>query len=150
MRDSILVRWSLVLQTVNAAVLLFSAAMLLLPAQTQMLFNIVAFGGVAYPADIPASAWPYIIFVYRVLGAVMIGWMLAIMAIVQRPFRRGEPWAWWAVTISVTGWFVIDTSASLLSGFPGNALLNLCFIVAYAMPLFATRFLARVSYITPA
>jgi hypothetical protein len=144
MQDRRLAKWSLVLKTVVCAVLLFSAAIMLLPAQTQLLFNLVAFGGVTYPAEIPVSARPYVVFVYRVLGAVMIGWMLAVLALVHIPFRRGEPWAWWAITLSVGGWFVIDTSASLLSGYPGNALLNLCFGVAFAVPLLATRSMARV------
>jgi hypothetical protein len=135
--------WTRVLVGVITAVLVFSTGMLLLPADTQRLFNLIAFGQLAYPADIPPSAQPYIVFVYRVLGAVMIGWMLALLALVLGPFRRGEPWAWWAVTLSVGGWFAIDTTASLLSGYPGNAVLNLGFGLAFAVPLVASRSLAR-------
>ena len=143
MDDAKLAFWTRALTIVVTAVLLFSAAMLMLPSPTQLLFNLVAFGSTAYPQEVPAAARPYIIFVYRVLGAVMIGWMLAILAIVRLPFRRAEPWAWWAVTLSVGGWFSIDSVASLLSGYPGNALLNLGFGIAFAIPLLATRPIAR-------
>jgi len=143
MEDSQIARWTIALKCVVAAVLLFSAAIMLLPAETQQLFNLVAFGSFGYPAEVPESARPYILFVYRVLGAVMIGWMIAIFAILSHPFRHGQPWAWWAVAGSVGGWFMIDSAASLLSGYPGNALLNLGFGIGFAIPLFATRTMRR-------
>ena len=135
--------WSRALALVIALVLLFSAGMVLRPVETQWLFNLVAFGTTTYPDTVPESARPYIVFVYRVLGAVMIGWMLALLAIVRGPFARGEPWAWWAVALSAGGWFAIDTTASLASGYPGNAVLNLGFGLGFAVPLIATRGVGR-------
>ncbi len=131
------------LEVAAIAVMLFSAAILVLPGPTQLLFNIVAFGTPEYPAAIPEIARPYVVFVYRVLGAVMIGWMLAIWTIIRFALRRGVAWAWWAVALSIGGWFVIDTAASLLSGYPGNALLNLGFGIAFAVPLWACRAIRR-------
>lgn len=131
------------LELTIAATIAFAAMMVALPAPTQALFNLVAFGSTDFPASVPAAAQPYVVFVYRVLGAVMLGWMLALLAIVRTAFRRGEPWAWWAIATSVGGWLVIDTTASLLSSFPGNALLNAGFGLAFAVPLVAARTMRR-------
>jgi hypothetical protein len=139
MPDARLAFWTRVLLCAIAAVLLFGMMMMLLPTETQRLFNVVAIGTPSYPASIPPVAQPYIVFVYRMLGAVMIGWMLALLAIVIGPFQRGEAWAWWAISLSLGGWFAIDTTASLLTCFPGNALLNLGFGLAFAVPLAASR-----------
>ena len=84
----------------------------------------------------------YLGFVYGVLGAVMAGWSVALLAIVHGPFRHGERWAWGAVAASLGLWFVADTTFSLASGFPGNVALNCIFAVVLAIPLIATRSLA--------
>ena len=43
------------------------------------------------------------------------------------------------VAVSVGAWFVPDTACSLLSGFWQNGILNICFLVLFAIPLAATR-----------
>ena len=139
MTDARLAFWTRTLLCAIAAVLSFSMMMLLRPAESQQLFNLVAFGTASYPTTIPDAARPYIVFLYRVLGAVMIGWMLALLGIVLGPFQRGESWAWWAVSLSLGGWFAIDSAASLLTGFSGNAVLNLGFGIVFAVPLAASR-----------
>lgn len=120
----------------------FGMALVLLPGPMQSLFNIVAFGAPDTPAAFGVEATAYLAFVYGVLGAVMAGWSIALLAIVHGPFRRGERWAWGAVTGSLGLWFVVDTTFSLVSGFPGNAVLNCVFALVLAVPLIATRALA--------
>jgi hypothetical protein len=131
--------WVSWLKIAAGAVMLFSAVLLLAPCVGQWMFNWVAFGAAVAPASVPDSAMPYIRFVYGVLGAVMIGWMLAILLLARGPFARGETWAWGAIAGSLGLWFIIDTSWSLLQGYPGNALLNLGFALLFAPPLAATR-----------
>ena len=81
----------------------------------------------------------YVRFVYGVLGAVIIGWMTTVIAIVRGPLRRRETWAWWAVTGALVVWFLVDTTLSLVLGFPGHAALNVGFAVMLGLPLTAIR-----------
>lgn len=56
----------------------------------------------------------YLQLVYGILGAVIVGWMITIGAIVGGPLRRREAWAWQAIVAAVTMWFVLDTGLSLV------------------------------------
>lgn len=117
----------------------FGMSLVLLPGPMQTLFNVVAFGLPEAPAGFGPQVVDYLGFVYGVLGAVMAGWSVALLAIVRGPFRHGERWAWSAVAGSLGFWFLVDTTFSLVSGFPGNAILNVAFALVLAVPLIATR-----------
>lgn len=86
-----------------------------------------------------ASARGYVLLIYGVLGAVMIGWGVLLLAVVMGPLRRRQRWAWLAVTGSVTSWFLVDTTLSLAAGFPAHALFNLVFVAAVIPPLASLR-----------
>ncbi len=128
-------RW---LVAASVGVLLFGATMVVLPEPTALFFNLLLF---ATPGGDPALivAAPYLRFVYAVLGAVMVGWAVALLCLLYGPFRRGAREGWVAVAISLTAWFVPDTALSLWTGFWPNAVLNAVFAVAFAIPLAATR-----------
>lgn len=81
----------------------------------------------------------YVRLVYGIIGAVIVGWMTTIGAIVVGPLRRREAWAWWTVVVAVGSWFVLDTGLSLVLGFVGHALFNVAFTLALAVPLAALR-----------
>ena len=68
----------------------------------------------------------------------MVGWGVALLLIVRGPLRRDLREGWTIVTVSVLAWFLPDTSFSLISGFGQNAVLNLVFLVLFAVPLIAT------------
>lgn len=82
---------------------------------------------------------PYIRLVCGILGAVIVGWMMTIAAIVAGPLRRREPWAWWAIVSATLVWFILDTGLSLSLGFVGHALFNVAFAIGLAIPLAAIR-----------
>jgi hypothetical protein len=105
---------------------------------TTSLFEWVVFGSAESPIP-DGEAGRYVTFVYGVLGAVMIGWACLLWPLVRGPLRRREPWAWSAIAVSVGIWFVVDSTLSLASGFGENALLNLVFAIAFAVPLLAIR-----------
>ena len=84
------------------------------------------------------EAVAYIALVHAVLGAVMFGWGVALLLIVRGLFARGAIEGWQIVAVSVAAWFVPDTAFSLWSGFWQNALLNVVFIILFAVPLAAT------------
>lgn len=69
----------------------------------------------------------------------MVGWGAALVYVTKTLFARGSVTAWNLIALSVTAWFVPDTSYSLLSGFWQNAVLNTVFLVLFAAPLLATR-----------
>jgi hypothetical protein len=107
-------------------------------ALTTSLFEWIVFGSAESP--IPGGeAARYVTFVYGVLGAVMVGWACLLWPLVRGPIRRREPWAWSAIAMSLGAWFVIDSALSIASGFGENALLNLVFAIAFAVPLLAIR-----------
>ena len=128
--------WSLVVLT--AATLLFSLAMVALPAPTQRLFGglyLSAPGGIS---AFGAGAAHYIGFVTAVLGAVMAGWAAAMLVVLLGPFRAGRPDAWWLIAIPLVVWFIPDTAYSLWSGFWQNVALNIVVLVLFAIPLVAS------------
>lgn len=81
----------------------------------------------------------YARFIYGVLGAVIVGWMITIGAIAMGPLRSREVWSWWALVTALVIWFVLDTGISLLLGFAGHAWFNVAFAVALAGPLLMIR-----------
>ena len=105
---------------------------------TQSLFKRLFYGTSNNPIT-GAEALHYTRFVYGVLGAVMFGWALGLWFVVTGPLRQRQRWAWNPVAFSVSGWFVVDSSLSLLSGYPENAILNLTFAAMFAVPLHFIR-----------
>ena len=105
---------------------------------TEAIFNRMVFGSAPSPV-VGSNARDYLKFVYRVLGAVMVGWTASLAPTVLGPLRRRERWAWSQVAWSIGIWFSVDTAASLASGFPENALLNVGFGLLFAIPLAGMR-----------
>ncbi len=60
-----------------------------------------------------------------VLGALMIGWGLTLIAISQNYTQESRKW----LIIALFTWFIIDTTGSLMHGFEYNAILNLVFLI---------------------
>jgi hypothetical protein len=125
--------WWRTLVAATVAVAGFGLTMVLFPHFVHRTFAKVT------GAEVDARSLPYVVFVLGVSGAVMVGWSVALFGIVIGPFRRRELHAWWLLGSSLTVWFVLDTSFSLLVGFWQNAVLNLVFFLSIAVPLLATR-----------
>ena len=51
-----------------------------------------------------------------VLGAVMVGWGVALLFVLVGPFRRLSAPAWRSLVVSILAWFVPDTMYSLSAG----------------------------------
>ena len=135
---TVAVLWWRWLWVANASALLFGAAMVLAPGPTRQFFGLLLY---ARPDAIDAfgpGAVAYITLLHAVLGAVMVGWAVALMCVLHGPFRRGERSGWTSLAASLVAWFVPDTLFSLVSGFWQNALFNLMFATLFAVPLVAT------------
>jgi hypothetical protein len=82
-------------------------------------------------------------FTVGVLGAVLIGWAIAIYALIAAADSAGAP-AWRGLTASMASWFVIDCTISVLSGFPLNAAANTVFLVTYLVPVIVSGVLGQI------
>lgn len=116
-------------------VVAFGSMMFLLRDVAQTFFNLLIFQqeGPVFP-----DAVDYIAFTYGILGIVMIGWSVLLLAVVAIPFQRREPWAWWALALSIGIWYAIDSLFSIATGYAANAILNTVFGVLFVIPLAAT------------
>lgn len=130
--------WRMWLQAAVAGVGVFGLACVALPGAIAAFFNLLVFGRTWLPPEFGAAAAPYLSFVYGVLGAVMLGWAVLMMMVVEGPFRRGERAGWTMIALPFGTWFVVDTTWSLATGYWQNAVLNACFALAFAIPLAAT------------
>ena len=125
--------WWRSLVAATVAVFLFGVGMVLFPNFVHRTFAKVT------STEVDARSLPYVIFLIGVSGAVMAGWAVALFGLVIGPFRRREAGAWRLIASSVTVWFVLDTSFSLVSGFWQNAVLNFGFLLSILIPLLFTR-----------
>jgi len=134
--SSLWINWLL---AVTAGVVAFGLVLVLEPSLARQGFSLLVY---ASPGRIDAFGQEparYISLTHAVLGGVMVGWGTALFYITRRLLARGSRTAWNLVALSVSAWFVPDTSYSLLSGYWQNALLNTVFLVLFAIPLWATR-----------
>lgn len=135
--------WDRLLLVVVIGVTLYALGLVLFGLDLgDQVFNRLGFG----PEDgqiVGEVQREYIQLVYGILGAVIVGWMTTIGAIVVGPLRRREQWAWWTIAVASLVWFVLDTGLSLILGFMGHGLFNLGFAIALAVPLAGIRMEAR-------
>jgi len=68
------------------------------------------------------------------LGAVMIGWAIAILGLVSAADTVGAP-AWRTLTLSIVAWYVIDSIISVALGAPVNGLSNTALLVTFLAPI---------------
>ncbi len=124
---------------VACSVITFSLGMVIAPNLVQeKLFDAMFFSSAQMQTILSNTAVSYILFTYRVLGAVMIGWMISLLFILAGSFRRGERNGWYAMTGSIVVWFLLDSGVSISAGYWQNAVFNLIFFVLFMIPLAAT------------
>jgi len=78
-------------------------------------------------------------FLLGPLGGTILGMFVLCGFVAAGPFKRREPWAWWAITSSLLAWFVLDSAVSIAHGAWFNvALINCGALVAEGLPLVMT------------
>lgn len=85
----------------------------------------------------------YLRFTYVVLGAVLAGWALMMLQLVNKHLKVGATWVVPLMSRSLALWFVLDTGMSLVLGYPTHALFNLTFGIALVVPLLKLRHTQR-------
>lgn len=128
------IRW---LETVLAAVLVYSLLLVVAGSVAGSLFSLLGFG----PPDAidTDEVRSYLRLPYMVLGAVLAGWTVTMLQLTRGVLRDGAPWVVPLMARSLTLWFVLDTGMSFVLGFPTHALFNLSFGIALAIPLVKLR-----------
>jgi hypothetical protein len=130
----------------------FGAVLLVLPGPTNTLFCLVMFGDTARIGGFAPDGRGYIGLLHGVLGAVMVGWAVALWGL--RRYADGEVGgvgvgvgvgaggraaaggeALRSLAASAAVWFALDTAYSLVVGAWQNALLNCGFGVLFAAAL---------------
>ncbi len=129
------VRW---LFAVTFGVMAFGLFLVMAPGFTRQGFSLLVYADTGRIVAFGADAVAYIALVHAVLGGVMFGWGVALLLVVRGLFARGAREGWQIIAISVAAWFVPDTAFSLWSGFWQNAVLNVAFLILFAVPLVAT------------
>lgn len=119
---------------VSVAVAGYGISMVFAPSLAGGLFEALGFGmrGAGITGG-PARS--YVLFLYGVLGAVIVGWMVLIAAVATSGSSAGDRWVWRALVASVSVWFALDTGFSLVVGEWQHALFNLGFVAALGPPL---------------
>ncbi len=129
--------WDRALLAVLSVVGLYGLVMVVVPRDvSDRLFGPLGFG-LDRVGSVAAEELDFVAFVFRVLGAVIVGWMVALVGVVSGPLRRRESWAWWAVAGSMTVWFALDTAMSVAVGEYEHAAFNAAFLVPVMLPLLA-------------
>lgn len=129
-------RW---LVAASMGVALFGLILVLFPALTLQGFSLLVYSNAELLGQNTAATVSYIKLVHAVLGAVMVGWGTALLYVLFCTFRDNLVIGWKTVTGSVLAWFIPDTAYSLISGFWQNAVLNVGFLILFAIPLLAMR-----------
>jgi hypothetical protein len=127
-------RWLIV---VTVIILAFGIAMAVVPGPVSRMFNFILY----FPKSretFEAPAMAYILLFQGVLGGTMTGWSMALLLVLMGPFRHGSREGWIILAVSLTSWFIPDTTFSLWTGFWQNAVLNAVFLALFAIPLAAT------------
>ena len=134
--------WLLTMCTITA---LFSLGFVLLPEAMMAATSETYLGAADAHEAYGEEGVAYLRFALGTTGAIAVAWMAALALVALGPFRRGEPWAWNLITVSILVWFVIDGANSVMSGFPENALYNVAFLIGFGIPLATTytRFRAQ-------
>lgn len=130
--------WSGWLRVLSVGVAVFGSSLVVMPDLGRRAFGLLAYADPSGVERFGAEAVAYISLAHAVLGSVMLGWGVLLFVVSGGPFRDGRRDAWFAITLSLTLWFIPDTIFSLWSGFWGNAVLNTVFAVLFSVPLTAT------------
>ena len=87
---------------------------------------------------VPAPAQAFQTWIYGAWGATVMGWGITMIFIAYYPFNQQERWAWKTVFVSVTSWYIIDTTISWLFAVFINVIFNTAILILVIIPLFLT------------
>ncbi|MEM9695553.1 MAG: hypothetical protein AAGA56_23615 [Myxococcota bacterium] len=94
------------------------------------------FDVIRWPVDgSPGPFAPATRFMNAILGGVMVGWGAMMFAMVHPAPEASRQRLARDLGIGLFSWWVVDSSASVIAGLPGNALVNLGYGLHFVPPL---------------
>ena len=85
-----------------------------------------------------------------VTGAVMLGWGIAMLYIVNHSLQQKESWAWRSIFYPVIAWYILDSGISAYYGVLINVVINSIFFLQIMAPLLFLRnqFFTKIKVLT--
>ena len=114
--------------------ILYGAGFASTTAPTAMIFDL--FGN-----PLPDQPDRYLRFAISLMGAVTLGWMITFYTLCRAAWSLDDAAArplWRGAALSLGVWYVIDSYASIATGFPLNAVSNTVLAGAILWPIVAT------------
>jgi hypothetical protein len=127
-----LVQWLLGASTLVA---IFGLVLVMASGAARQGFSQLIYANLTAIDSFGAEAARYIALAHAVIGAVMVGWGIAMILITSELIASGSRLGWRLLAFSLSGWYVPDTLYSLASGYWQNAALNTCFAAIFVVPL---------------
>ena len=78
-----------------------------------------------------------------ILGAVMMGWSMTMLTVVQIGFTQTEIHVWRPLTGAILLWWIVDSTISIALNTPINAVSNTGFLALYLVPVLASGVLTK-------
>ena len=135
--------WFTWLTVVTLGVIVFGLFLLTAPMLARQWFSVLVYSSSDRITDFGPEAVAYIELAHAVMGAVMVGWGVALLLVLRGPMRQNLMQGLAIFGISLLAWFIPDTLFSVVSGFWENGAQNLVFAVLFAIPLIALYRQAR-------
>lgn len=120
-------------------VIVFGAVMVVAPTLTRQGFAWLLHGAPSALDAFGPQPVRYLGLAHAVIGAVMIGWGVALLQVTRTLIAAGDRRGHALVATSIAAWYLPDTAYSLLSGFWPNAVLNTGFLLLFVPPLWGLR-----------
>ncbi|MEP3279946.1 MAG: hypothetical protein ABJN26_26070 [Stappiaceae bacterium] len=93
-----------------------------------------------YPLDgAPRNNSPEIGLLWAIAGGLMTGWGLMFWQITTHLYPRDPALARQLILSGILAWFVVDSTGSVLTGAPMNALFNVGFLLLFVVPVLWTE-----------
>ncbi len=116
-----------------------SLSFILPPLFGMSYFNFLFFGHATFPAAISDVGLHYVYFLYGLVGAITIGWMIPMLYLANGPIRAGDKTAFKVFGLTLAIWFVVDSLVSIANGFWQNAASNVSLALLFVIPLTMIR-----------
>jgi hypothetical protein len=98
---------------------------------------------VYWPLDGKSAFAENIRFTVAIMGCVMIGWGVTLYGVVHEACKTSNSPLWRSLTFGVMTWFMIDSTLSVVSGVPMNAVANLGFLFCFIVPVIGSGVLKQ-------
>ncbi len=132
-------RRDLLLLVAIGAMAALGAVLVLAPGLTRQGFSLLLHGDAGHIDAFPPEAVAYVTLAHGVLGAVLIGWAVALAALVRGRWQVQPEAARAIIARSVGLWFVVDSAYSASVGAWPNVALNAGFVALFAIGLWLAR-----------